>query len=140
MIEYLNNRNEKKFDNILIKWKKKDIEIIFIKEGWISETYLVLKAYHGDSRININAIFVVYQEDGIVRKERIDKNEIIKLNYKEFIEAMSEKNLKLNEGSDNFEFKNIGGIEIRTSSEEELYPTEEGIKKILEILKWEVTI
>jgi len=48
---------------------------------------------------------------------------------------MSEKNLKLNEGSDNFEFKNIGGIEIRTSSEEELYPTEEGIKKILEILK-----
>jgi len=75
-----------------------------------------------------------------VRKERIDKNEIIKLNYKEFIEAMSEKNLKLNEGSDNFEFKNIGGIEIRTSSEEELYPTEEGVKKILEILKWEVTI
>lgn len=107
MIEYLSNKDETKFENIRIYWEKKDILIDFIKEGWISETYIALKSYNFDSRIEIKSIFVVFREENIIKKERLDKDKLLKFNYKEFIENISDKNLKLKEGSGNFDFKNI---------------------------------
>jgi len=140
MIEYLSNKDETKFENIRIYWEKKDILIDFIKEGWISETYIALKSYNFDSRIEIKSIFVVFREENIIKKERLDKDKLLKFNYKEFIENISDKNLKLKEGSGNFDFKNIEKIEIRTKDSEKLYPTEKGINKIMEIIKWEISI
>lgn len=139
-MEYLSKEKKVIFENIEIKWDKKDILIDFLKEGWISETYIALKSYDSDSRIEIRSIFVVFKEDNIIKKERLDKNKVLKLNYKEFIENISDKNMKLNEGSDNFEFKNIEKFEIRTRDSENLYPTEEGINKIMEIIKWEISM
>lgn len=140
LIEYLSNKDETKFENIRIYWEKKDILIDFIKEGWISETYIALKSYNFDSRIEIKSIFVVFREENIIKKERLDKDKLLKFNYKEFIENISDKNLKLKEGSGNFDFKNIEKIEIRTKDSEKLYPTEKGINKIMEIIKWEISI
>jgi hypothetical protein len=78
---------------------------------------------------------MVFREENIIKKERLEKTKVLKLNYKEFIDAISDKNLRLTEGSDNFDFKNIEKIEIRTKNSEKLYPTEEGVKKIMEIIK-----
>ncbi len=140
MIDYLSDKEVVKFESIEIMWENKDILIKFLKEGWISETYIVLKSYSFDSRIEIRSIFMVFREENIIKKERLEKTKVLKLNYKEFIDAISDKNLRLTEGSDNFDFKNIEKIEIRTKNSEKLYPTEEGVKKIMEIIKWEISI
>ncbi len=140
MVEYLNEENNIKFNNIEITWNNKDVSIIFLKEGWISESYIVIRSYNNDSRVDIKSIFLVFKEDNIIKKERLDKNKVLKLSYKEFIEAMSDRNLKINEGSDNYEYKNIEKIELRTRDAKKLFPTVEGVERIMEVMKWEVSI
>lgn len=52
---------------------------------------------------------------------------------------LTDKNIKLLEGSDNYDFKNIEGIEIRTYYNSNKFPTVEGCDKIIELINWEIS-
>ena len=131
------NENSKKFESLEIKWKNDDLLINFKKEGWMTESFIVLKSYANE--IDIKSVFLVFKEGNVIYKERIDIKKLKKISYKNYIRLLTDKNIKLLEGSDNYDFKNIEGIEIRTYYNSDKFPTVEGCDKIIELINWEIS-
>lgn len=131
------NENSKKFESLEIKWKNDDLLINFKKEGWMTESFIVLKSYANE--IDIKSVFLVFKEGNVIYKERIDIKKLKKISYKSYIRLLTDKNIKLLEGSDNYDFKNIEGIEIRTYYNSDKFPTVKGCDKIIELINWEIS-
>lgn len=131
------NDDSKKFESLQIKWKEDDLIINFIKEGWMTESYIVIKSYAFD--VEIRSIFFVFRENNIIYKERIDRKNLDKITYKEYLKLLTEKNMKLMEGSDNYDFKNIEGLEIRTYYNNNKFPTVWGCNRIIDSINWEIS-
>lgn len=138
-IKYIDilNENSKKFESLEIKWKEDDLIINFKKEGWITESYLAVKSYTNE--IDIKSIFLVFKENNVIYKERIDKKKLDNIKYVEYVRLLTDKNIKLLEGSDNYDFKNIEGVEIRGYYNNNKFPTVLGCEKILEKINWEIS-
>lgn len=139
MTKYIDNFNEnsKKFESLNLEWKDNDLIVNFLKEGWITESYIVLRSYIFE--IDITSLFLVFRENNVIYKERINIKKIDKITYKNYIKMITDKNIKLLEGSDNFDLKNIEGIEIRTNSGVNKFPTVRGCDKIIELISWEIS-
>ena len=131
------NENSKKFESLEIKWKENDLVINFKKKGWMTESFIALKSYAIE--IDIKAVFLIFKEDNIIYKERINMKRLNEISYKNYIKLLTDKNVKLLEGSDNYDFKNIDGIEIRTYYNSNRFPTVEGCDKIIELINWEIS-
>ena len=131
------NENSKKFESLEIKWKENDLVINFKKKGWMTESFIALKSYAIE--IDIKAVFLIFKEDNIIYKERINMKRLNEISYKNYIKLLTDKNVKLLEGSDNYDFKNIDGIEIRTYYNSNRFPTVEGCEKIIELINWEIS-
>jgi hypothetical protein len=98
----------------------------------MTESFIVLKSYANE--IDIKSVFLVFKEGNVIYKERIDIKKLKKISYKNYIRLLTDKNIKLLEGSDNYDFKNIEGIEIRTYYNSDKFPTVEGCDKIIELI------
>jgi hypothetical protein len=98
----------------------------------MTESFIVLKSYANE--IDIKSVFLVFKEGNVIYKERIDMKKLKKISYKNYIRLLTDKNIKLLEGSDNYDFKNIEGIEIRTYYNSDKFPTVEGCDKIIELI------
>ena len=131
------NENSKKFQSLEIKWKDDDLIINFKKEGWMTESFIALKSYANE--IEIKSIFLIFKENNITYKEKINIKKLNEISYKNYIKLLTDKNIKLLEGSDNYDFKNIEGIEIRTYYNSNKFPTVEGCDKIIELINWEIS-
>lgn len=131
------NKNSKKFESLEIKWKEDDLIINFKKKGWMTESFIALKSYAID--IDIKSVFLIFKEDNIIYKERVNMKRLNEISYKNYIKLLTDKNIKLLEGSDNYDFKNIEGIEIRTYYNSNRFPTVEGCDKIIELINWEIS-
>jgi hypothetical protein len=131
------NENSKKFESLEIKWKEDDLIINFKKKGWMTESFIALKSYAID--IDIKSVFLIFKEDNIIYKERVNMKRLNEISYKNYIKLLTDKNIKLLEGSDNYDFKNIEGIEIRTYYNSNRFPTVEGCDKIIELINWEIS-
>ena len=131
------NENSKKFESLEIKWKDDDLIINFKKEGWMTESFIALKSYANE--IEIKSIFLIFKENNITYKEKINVKKLNEISYKNYIKLLTDKNIKLLEGSDNYDFKNIEGIEIRTYYNSNKFPTVEGCDKIIELINWEIS-
>lgn len=131
------NENSKKFGSLEIKWKDDDLIINFKKEGWMTESFIALKSYANE--IEIKSIFLIFKENNITYKEKINIKKLNEISYKNYIKLLTDKNIKLLEGSDNYDFKNIEGIEIRTYYNSNKFPTVEGCDKIIELINWEIS-
>jgi hypothetical protein len=138
VIKYLGKENLQKFNNIELSWKDNDLAVVFIKEGWVTESYIVLKAYFNE--LKVQSVFLVFKENNITYKERLDKKKLEIIKYKDYIRWVSDKNLKLLEGSDNFEIKNIESLELRTLNANGLFPTVFGCDKIIKMIEWEISM
>jgi hypothetical protein len=86
------------------------------------------------NEIDIKSIFLIFKENNIIYKERINIKKLKEISYKKYIGLLTEKNIKLLEGSDNYDFKNIEGIEIRTYYNSNKFPTVIGCDKIIELI------
>lgn len=139
MIKYLNkiNIDTKKFENIKLEWFEDDLIIKFIRDGWVSESYIAIKSYFIDSKIK--SAFFVFKEKNVIYKERIDIKKLEKIGYKDYIKLIRDKNLKLLDGSDNFDIKNIESLELRGLKDINVYPTVLGCDKIIEVIHWEIS-
>jgi hypothetical protein len=131
------NENSKKFESLEIKWKEDDLIINFKKKGWMTESFIALKSYAID--IDIKSVFLIFKEDNIIYKEKVNMKRLNEISYKNYIKLLTDKNIKLLEGSDNYDFKNIEGIEIRTYYNSNRFPTVEGCDKIIELINWEIS-
>jgi hypothetical protein len=98
----------------------------------MTESFIALKSYAIE--IDIKAVFLIFKEDNIIYKERINMKRLNEISYKNYIKLLTDKNVKLLEGSDNYDFKNIDGIEIRTYYNSNRFPTVEGCEKIIELI------
>jgi len=98
----------------------------------MTESFIALKSYAIE--IDIKAVFLIFKEDNIIYKERINMKRLNEISYKNYIKLLTDKNVKLLEGSDNYDFKNIDGIEIRTYYNSNRFPTVEGCDKIIELI------
>ena len=131
------NEDTKTFESLDLQWKESDLIIRFKKEGWITESFIVLKSYVNE--IDIRSIFLIFKENNIIYKERINIKRLKDISYKKYIVLLTDKNIKLLEGSDNYDFKNIEGIEIRTYYNNNKFPTVVGCEKIMELINWEIS-
>jgi hypothetical protein len=98
----------------------------------MTESFIALKSYAID--IDIKSVFLIFKEDNIIYKERVNMKRLNEISYKNYIKLLTDKNIKLLEGSDNYDFKNIEGIEIRTYYNSNRFPTVEGCDKIIELI------
>ena len=96
-----------------------------------------MKSYVNE--IDIRSIFLIFKENNIIYKERINIKRLKDISYKKYIVLLTDKNIKLLEGSDNYDFKNIEGIEIRTYYNNNKFPTVVGCEKIMELINWEIS-
>ncbi len=113
----------KKLNNTKIRLGEEAITIELIKDGWITELFLIIKSIEEEK--NIKAIFQVYEEERMVVKERIEtKKEITKMNYAEFIGTITENSNSDGIGSGKINWKKVKKIEIRLN---------EAIKEIKDI-------
>lgn len=138
MIKYLDNIDLRKFESIELAWNENDLTVKFVKEGWVTESYIALKAYFNE--LDIHSVFLVFRENNVIYKERLDKKKLKIVTYKEYLRWITDKNLKILEGSDNFEIKNIESLELRTIGSKDLYPTVDGCEKIIKIIEWEISM
>jgi hypothetical protein len=139
MIRYTDilSENSNRFESLDLQWKENDLIVNFKKEGWITESFIVLKSYTNE--IDIKSIFLIFKENNIIYKERINIKKLKDISYKRYIGLLTDRNMKLLEGSDNYDFKNIEGIEIRTYYNNNKFPTVTGCKKIIELINWEIS-
>lgn len=106
----------KKLNNTKIRLGEEAITIELIKDGWITELFLIIKSIEKEK--NIKAIFQVYEEERMVVKERIEtKKEITKMNYAEFIGTITENSNSDGIGSGKINWKKVKKIEIRLNEE-----------------------
>jgi len=98
----------------------------------MTESFIALKSYANE--IEIKSIFLIFKENNITYKEKINIKKLNEISYKNYIKLLTDKNIKLLEGSDNYDFKNIEGIEIRTYYNSNKFPTVEGCDKIIELI------
>lgn len=110
MLEKLNE----KLKNIKISEENKKIKIEIIKEGWITELYIILQVLNKNKDIEIKGVFQVYKEDRMVIKEILEEKEkVLKCDYKNFINLIKSENNKSKLGSGKIEWNKINQIEIR---------------------------
>jgi len=128
--------NSHKFNCIEIKWKKNDLIIDFSKEGYVTETFILLKCFLNNNKIKINSIFLVHKEDQILKKERIDYKMLINMSYINFVSWINEKNAIILPGSGEFKNWKSSGIEIRMDSKEKYYPSEIGCEILINNIKF----
>lgn len=102
----------KKLNNTRVELYEEIITVNLIKEGWITEIFLIIKSI--EKKKNIKGVFQVYEEEKMIIKEKIEtRKEITEMNYKEFIGAITENSNNDTIGSGKINWKKVKKIEIR---------------------------
>lgn len=134
MLDYVSNeaKNCKKLEKISISWKKKDIVLEFKEEGCLTESFIIILLYKEYFNEKIESIFLIANENNIIKKEKIWNHKKLTESYKKYISIITDRSEKIGIGSDNYEKKDIMGIEIRMKKNTEfVWPTEKGYEKKL---------
>jgi hypothetical protein len=137
MLTYLTTKKNEsyEFQNIKLEWTDQNLSIKFLKEGWITESYVVITSFKEEE--NIDSFFLINETDNITVKERIRSYKLLNMSYKEYIAWITEKNIEIQYGSDSFDYKKLNGIEIRFKKlSKSIYPTVEGVKSSINLIKW----
>jgi len=122
----------KKLEKISILWKKKDVVLEFKKEGCLTESFIIILLYKEYFNEKIDSIFLIANENNIIKKEKIWNHKKLTESYKKYISIITDRSERIGIGSDNYEKKDIKGIEIRMKKNTEfVWPTEKGYEEKL---------
>ncbi len=137
MVFIKKSKNKKKKLNFTnLSWEELRLNIEFIKDGYASEAYGIIKCLMNQDEMIIKSIFLVGEDlEKSIWKERLELEKIKKMWYTEFIIWLTDLNSRgVVTESGETEIKKIKGLEIRfqeTSNEYLIFPIKESIKKIL---------
>ena len=142
--DFLTIKNEEKykFKKVKIEWYDNDIKILFLHEGYVTETFFILHCFKLSNIIKINSVFIIKKSEKSEIKELIS-SKIIDMGYRDFLSWITDigsKNSIIN--SEDFEESSIIGIELRIKekSQYKWEPRERGCEKIINLIStWTIT-
>lgn len=118
--------------DIKIELKKKILSIN--EEVSLVEIFAALKCFFS-SHTSIENIFLVYQKDNLIIKEKIFLTDIMNLKFIEFMKWWTDhQSLNMGINSGETEESKIYKIELRMNSVDHLVPSQKGIKWIMKRL------
>lgn len=110
MIENIN----KDLKNTRISKVDRKLKIELLKEGWVTELFIIIQILKKDKDLEIKGVFQVYREDKMIIKEALELREkLVKYDYINFVDLVKNGTKTNQIGSGRIEWNRINEIEIR---------------------------